>query len=254
LEQAYVDGMDIVNLSIGGSSEWPESPEARAAGNLVLKGVVVTAAQGNTACWIWCTRVHNICIFQLGNDGSDGLWSTSSPGVNPLVIACGGAESSRYPGGIASFRDNSTGAALSILYATNIEFSARIPQGLKTVVLDIDFCDMPMVPPTLNNTVVLIPRGGCVIVAKAKNAKALGAVAILVYNYRPGLFKFVVTESEVPLPVAGISMEDARRIKDMVQGGHDIVVSWSEGIQMFDNPTKGQLAEFSSVSDFKVKY
>lgn len=47
IEQAYVDGMDIVNMSLGSGSDWPNSLEAHIVSILTEKGIVVVAAQGN---------------------------------------------------------------------------------------------------------------------------------------------------------------------------------------------------------------
>jgi subtilisin family serine protease len=47
LERAYKDGMDIVNLSLGGGSSWAGYPTSVVADKLAAKGMVVVAAMGN---------------------------------------------------------------------------------------------------------------------------------------------------------------------------------------------------------------
>ena len=48
LERAAADGMDVVNLSLGGGwGDWPQHPTSRAADRLVDAGIVVVAASGN---------------------------------------------------------------------------------------------------------------------------------------------------------------------------------------------------------------
>ena len=46
MERAYLDGMDVVNLSLGDLG-WPESPTSLLADELSLKGMIVVAAAGN---------------------------------------------------------------------------------------------------------------------------------------------------------------------------------------------------------------
>lgn len=46
MEQAYLDGMDVLNLSLGDVG-WPESPASLLADELALKGMIVCAAAGN---------------------------------------------------------------------------------------------------------------------------------------------------------------------------------------------------------------
>lgn len=46
MEKAYLDGMDVINLSLGDVG-WPESPASLLADELALKGMIVCAAAGN---------------------------------------------------------------------------------------------------------------------------------------------------------------------------------------------------------------
>jgi subtilisin family serine protease len=46
MERAYLDGMDVINLSLGDVG-WPDSPASILADQLALKGLIVCAAAGN---------------------------------------------------------------------------------------------------------------------------------------------------------------------------------------------------------------
>lgn len=46
MERAYLDGMDVINLSLGNVG-WPDSPVSILADQLALKGLIVSAAAGN---------------------------------------------------------------------------------------------------------------------------------------------------------------------------------------------------------------
>jgi subtilisin family serine protease len=61
LERAYLDGMDVVNMSLGAAFQWPQYPSAVASNALVDAGVVVVAS--------------------IGNSGGTGVYSAGAPGV-----------------------------------------------------------------------------------------------------------------------------------------------------------------------------
>lgn len=67
LEQAYADGMNVVNMSLGDAfNSWPQAPLAQASATLLKNGVVVVAS--------------------IGNNGADGVYSNGAPGVGDGVI------------------------------------------------------------------------------------------------------------------------------------------------------------------------
>lgn len=76
MERAYADGMDVVNLSLGGGSAWAYTPLSKAAGQLAHLGVIVVAASGN--------------------DGELGIEEVSSPSINENVISVASYEGSGY--------------------------------------------------------------------------------------------------------------------------------------------------------------
>jgi subtilisin family serine protease len=76
LERAYSDGMDVVNLSLGGGSSWADTSLSKVAGSLANLGVVVVAA--------------------IGNDGELGIDEVSSPSINRDAISVTSFEGSGY--------------------------------------------------------------------------------------------------------------------------------------------------------------
>ena len=66
MERALADGMNVVNMSIGSSYQWPEYPTAKAGTRLVNKGVTV--------------------VCSIGNSGANGIYAASAPGVGDKVI------------------------------------------------------------------------------------------------------------------------------------------------------------------------
>lgn len=75
--QAFEDGSDIITTSTLFDSEWPEHPVAALLQRIVESGVP--------------------CIGPVGNFGSEGLFSTKSPGVGRGVSAVASAMNLEYP-------------------------------------------------------------------------------------------------------------------------------------------------------------
>jgi minor extracellular serine protease Vpr len=46
MQQAYEDGMDILNMSIGGAKAWSNTPVSLMAEELSRRGMIIVAAQG----------------------------------------------------------------------------------------------------------------------------------------------------------------------------------------------------------------
>lgn len=56
LERAWSDGMDIINLSVGGAVGAKDSAEALFASELTKRGVLVVASQGANVNYVFNTR------------------------------------------------------------------------------------------------------------------------------------------------------------------------------------------------------
>ncbi|KAF9170789.1 hypothetical protein BGX20_008522 [Mortierella sp. AD010] len=61
MELAFNDGMDIINMSLGGGSSFKENPTAALAEKLIARGMALAGA--------------------AGNDGADGVWMVSDTGL-----------------------------------------------------------------------------------------------------------------------------------------------------------------------------
>jgi subtilisin family serine protease len=195
MERAYLDGMDIVNMSIGSTGQWPQYPSAAAATKLVDKGVVVVTSIGNAG---------------TSTTTSGGLWAASAPGVGKKVI------------GTASFDNTaSQNAAFDVngnLISYNLATAAPPPptSGSATIVstgtpaTTNDACNaVAPAPGSLTGVIALIRRGTCGFYEKAFNAQAAGAIAVVLYNNAPGALNPTVAGSPaITIPVVAINDVD----------------------------------------------
>jgi subtilisin family serine protease len=232
MEMALVDGMQVLNMSIGSAFQWPQYPTAQAADRLVNKGMVVVAS--------------------IGNSGANGLYSAGAPGLGSKVI------------GVASF-DNShvalntftvTPAGLSIGYA-NAAGSLLAPtfgslplakSGTPTTANDACLVGgiSPFTAGQFTGQAVLIRRGTCTFYEKASNAQRAGAAAVVLYNNTAGRFSPTVAGSPpITIPVVAISDTEGVAINNAINADSQNL-NWTDQLGTFINPTGGLISSFSS--------
>lgn len=226
MERALDDDMDVLNMSIGSTYQWPEYPTAKAASKLVKKGMVVVASAGNS--------------------GATGLYSGGAPSVGDQVIA------------VASFENTSMLAPsftvspdnLSIAYnpatgAPTPPGSGSMPMARTGTVASIDDGCAPLPAGSLSGHVALIQRGSCSFHIKAANAQLAGAAGVVLYNNAAGsLNPTVVGVPAITIPVVGISAVDGATI-DTRLAADGVVMTWS-GLGSFPNPAGGLISSFSA--------
>jgi minor extracellular serine protease Vpr len=227
MERSLADGMDVLNMSIGSSFQWPQYPTAVAASRLVDRGMVVVAS--------------------IGNSGTSGLYAAGAPGLGAKVI------------GVASF-DNTFVAlnqftvspdATPIGYgpatgAPEAPTSGTLPMSRTgTTASTADAC-APLAPGSLNGTAALIRRGTCPFYQKAFNAQQAGAAAVVLYNNSAGRFSPTVAGSPaITIPVVAISDTEGALINGRLAAGA-VELTWTDVEGSFQNPTGGLISSFSS--------
>lgn len=232
MEMALSDGMDVLNMSIGSSFQWPQYPTAVAASNLVDQGMVVVAS--------------------IGNSGANGLYAAGAPGLGENVI------------GVASF-DNShvalntftvTPADLTIGYgnaaaAPLAPTSGSLPLDKSgTPTTSNDACLVggvsPFAPGQFAGEAVLIRRGACGFYEKALNAQNAGAAAVVLYNNSAGRFSPTVAGPlPITIPVVAISDAEGVAINNAIDAEPQ-TLNWTDETGSFINPTGGLISSFSS--------
>lgn len=220
-KKAQIGGNWIINLSLG--SDTPSDAEKAEFQKAADAGILVFAASGN------------------GYEGAEGL---AYPAGYPTVIAVGAVDSASQ---VADFSQR--GVDLKIV-APGVEvLSTFVSEGLTTsdgrdfAVFDMDakrsngdaICftrptnvsNMPYVfcgyggsaadfPSSVAGKIALIERGNAITFAdKAKNAKAAGAIAAIIFNNVPGAFSgtlgTLTGASAVPYTVS-LSQEDGKSL------------------------------------------
>jgi minor extracellular serine protease Vpr len=190
MERALFDGMDILNMSIGASFQWPQYPTAVAASRLVNKGMVV--------------------VTSIGNSGASGLYSASAPGVGKNVIGTASFENTHVLLPAFTISPDNTKIGYNTASAAPLPpTTGSFPMSRTgTVASAADACTATGAPApgSLTGTVVLIRRGTCGFAEKAANAQAAGAAGVVLYNNAAGFISPTVAGPVViTIPVVAVT-------------------------------------------------
>ncbi len=233
MERAYKDGMDVLNMSIGSSFQWPQYPTAVAASRLVERGMVVVAS--------------------IGNSGANGLYAAGAPGLGEHVIGTASFDNTH----VALTTFTVTPAGLTIGYANAAAAplaptSGSLPLGRTgTPASTADACTVTGSLPDLTGQAVIIRRGTCGFYEKSRRAQLAGAAAVVLYNNSPGRFSPTVAVGlgadgqPVTIPVVAVSDTEGVAINNAINAGAQ-TLNWTSNTGSFVNPTGGLISSFSS--------
>jgi minor extracellular serine protease Vpr len=172
VEAAVADGMDVLNLSLGGTAN-PDDVLVNAVNSATDAGVVVAIAAGNAG---------------------PGAGTIESPGIADKVITVGASTNPHFIGvpvtvtGIGTF-----GAAVG-------QFASYIPAVTATYALTTPSNGCTTISQNLSNEIALILRGACTFTTKVRNAQNAGAIGVIVINSQQGDPIAMAQDGTTPVP------------------------------------------------------
>ncbi|KAL7746170.1 hypothetical protein RI367_007850 [Sorochytrium milnesiophthora] len=230
MEQAYKDGMDAINMSIGGGTSFSEFPDAVVASRLGELGLMVQSA--------------------LGNDGAKGMFQASSPGVaaHGFGVASFDNVVKLAPGFTVKTSDGSTIGPVSLSAPENgpaFPFDTPLPVVASSNDITVKDDGCAAYPAGhFKGVIALIRRGTCAFTVKSQNAQDAGAVAALIYNNQPGDLTPQIVG--ISIPVAIIDAVSGQTIVQAFAAGKAPAATFSAQLLEFAVPTGGQPSDFSS--------
>jgi subtilisin family serine protease len=252
IEDAVADGMDVINMSLGGDpiGDPLRDPIIRATQNAVAAGVVAT--------------------ISAGNSGPAPL-TVGFPGAAPDAITVGATSNSHY--GLSSLgllQSGSSGVPdnlASILGGACADRCTLPASPVSATLFDVDVIDAqpsgiactPLPGGSLNGRIALVQRGTCTFAVKGQTVQAAGAVAMVIYNsddpsvsnsgdqlFNPGL-------SPASVPALLVRRSDGLALKSFVGSNPAAETTfWQLGTAPPDTPpfvgtaTAERLTSFSS--------
>jgi minor extracellular serine protease Vpr len=244
LEDAFNDGMDVANLSLGYTpSSGPADtgtrcglrgsaacdPFAYVAESATTNGMVVVAAAGNNG--------------DLGNV-TPTLSTISSPADAADVIAVAASTNSHQwfyalnISGLGSYHSQpGTGPQPSANWGGPVLDASSAGDGQACSALT---------PDSLSGAIALIARGNCLFTDKIQNAQNAGAIGVIVSN-NPGDDTLVVMSAGgTGIPATFIGYDDGQTIRNFLNTNPRASVAISTALQSLDVSTYNQMAVFSS--------
>ncbi|HEU4671284.1 MAG TPA: S8 family serine peptidase [Candidatus Limnocylindrales bacterium] len=174
LEAAYVDGMDIDNMSLGGGASGNKDLLAMAVDNLDQAGMISAVAAGNSA-------TGNAVPPHLQ---APGHYTIESPGSAARALTAGASSVGHFIGAPFTTTGLSTGLATGDFQTVDGDLTA--PVGVLTGAIGGlgDACSA--LSADLTGDIAVVSRGTCTFSTKIRNAQAAGAVAAIVVNNAAG--------------------------------------------------------------------
>jgi len=227
MERVLADGMQVLNMSIGSSYQWPQYPTAQASDRLVNKGIAVVAS--------------------IGNSGAEGLYTAGAPGVGKKVIGVASFDNTHNT--LSTFTISPDNTAIGYTPATGAPpppTSGTSPMARTgTVASTADACTT-LAAGSLTGRVVLIRRGTCSFYVKSFNAQTAGAIGVVLYNNVAGRVSPTVAGAPpITIPVVAISDVEGALIDGRLAAG-PVNMTWTAEVGKFLSPTGGLISSFSS--------
>ncbi|KAF9380560.1 hypothetical protein CPC16_010269 [Podila verticillata] len=262
LLKAAEDGMQVINLSLGGPGGWRQDREAHLADQLARNGTVIVAA--------------------MGNEGQMGLFEASSPGVAGALITVASTENEfrsnlyfnikRSSKTKRVHRDHEDEDEDGKVHEQHDDHHHSDESEDRPILFsgdhDMDFETTTLVqisPGTsgkvkgdacapisldLKNKIALIRRGDCTFKVKVANAAQAGAVGVILMDNAPSSGLAADTEGAT-IKVRTIALADGEFLLQTIEKEK----KQSEGIKLQDghgpkrvfNPLGGSLSLFSSM-------
>ncbi|WP_100445178.1 S8 family serine peptidase [Glycomyces xiaoerkulensis] len=222
MERALEDGMDVVNLSLGQSFQWPGYPTSEAADALAAEGIVVVAS--------------------MGNSGHSGVWSASAPGVGTDVIGVASTDNParRMRAADVEALDRRIGYAV-------LDQAPEPETGDATdpLVWFGRACADDPAEGDVDGKAALIVRGECTFNEKYERAVEAGATAAVIYNDRAGPFGGTGAE-DLGVPLVAVTDTDGEDLRDLAAIGAEPVLEFTGATVLVDLPRGGLASDFSS--------
>jgi subtilisin family serine protease len=234
LEAAYADGMDIVNLSLGGNAHGIQDLLTNAIDDLDQAGMISAVAAGNSG---------------------PGHFTVESPGSAARALTAGAATVGHFIGSPVTAKGETHGAAAGDFATVSSDFPGTV-KVFKNAdgTLNQGCSALPALG--TGDFIGVISRGSCTFSTKIRNAQNAGADVVLVVNNANGDPVAMAqdgTPSQPTVPAYMLSIAD----RAWIVGADGTAGTVGATKQYFNTDNDDFMANFSSQGptdvDFRVK-
>jgi len=232
LEAAYADGMDVVNLSLGGGAAGIQDLLTMAIDDLDLAGMISAVAAGNEG---------------------PGHYTVSSPGSAARALTAGAMTVGHFIGSPVTVGATTYGAAAGDFPTGAVTAPLGVVTGGTAATAGLNTACSALPAGSLTGKIALISRGACTFSKKIRNAETAGAVATLVVNITNGDPVAMAqdgTANQPTKPAYMLSLADRAAL--MAANGQTTTISPTK--QYFRTANSNFMASFSSQGPTDVDY
>src|SRR6266540_2973298 len=233
LDAAYADGMDIVNMSLGGGSHGVQDLLTDAVDDLDQANMISAVAAGNSG---------------------PGHFTIESPGAAARALTAGASTVPHFIGAPVTVNGSTYGVASGDFETVSADLTAPLSVVLDGTALGLACSALPA--GSLTGKIALISRGTCTFSTKIRNAQTAGALAVLVVNNVAGDPTAMAqdgTASQPTVPAYMLSLADRSTL--IAAAGQTATIGAAK--QYFLTSNANIMAGFSSQGptdvDFRVK-
>ncbi|KAI8866736.1 subtilisin-like protein [Ramicandelaber brevisporus] len=233
MEGAHKDGMDIINMSLGGATGWENGVSGRAASLITRAGTIVVAAAGNS--------------------GDGGLWEVGEPSMGRDALSVASydntgmfftksfkisSDPNRRFGHDKPANANATGGWQNVPIVELVD-SNGLKEACGPITMDV------------RGKIALIKRGNCTFAEKAKAAiNTGGAAGVIFYNHQTGIVSPALGEDKFTPAIYMITKDDGEQIARDIAAAKDAgtVATISDTTDTVSRPLEsgGKVSDFSS--------
>ncbi len=233
LEEAYEDGFDIANMSLGGGARGVQDLVSAAIDHLDRADMVVAVAAGNSG---------------------PGYLTVESPGRAASALTAGASTVPHYIGVHVTAGGNTYGAMIGDFATPSADVTAPLAVELESGSLTKGCAGFAA--GSLAGKIALISRGTCSFSTKIRNAQAAGALAVLIVNNAVGdpiAMGQDGTPNQPTIPAVMLSQADGAHFLGL--NGQPTTIS--AALFYIQTPNPDFMASFSSWGptpvDFRIK-
>ncbi len=233
LDAAYADGMDIVNMSLGGGQKGIQDLVAVAVDNLDQANMISAVAAGNSG---------------------PGFSTVESPGSASRALTAGASTVGHFVGTPLTVDAASYGLAAGDFAKVSADLMA--PLGVATGTGGLGTACAALAAGSMAGKIAVVSRGTCTFTTKVRFAQEAGAVAAVIVNNAAGDPVAMATDGTLPAPTIPAYMASlADRPALLAANGQSATISAVESY--FQTANTDIMAGFSSQGptnvDFRVK-
>ncbi|MEH6936742.1 S8 family serine peptidase [Bacillus sp. JJ664] len=233
IDRAVKDGMDVINMSLGATINDPLYATSIAVNNAVLSGVTTVVAAGNSG---------------------DKMYTLGTPGAAALALTVGASSIALDVYQYAGVQDGKNYSTRQL--ARNYKDDLTQLKGKTYQLVDVGLANpADFNGKDVNGKIAFIKRGNFALIDKIKNAKANGAVGVLMYNDEAnkaeGAIQSFLGESVDAIPAFSVSNDEGNSILAAIKAGKtDFTFGDFTKLQTVGD----ELATFSSRGPSRVNY